>query len=109
MIRRPPRSTLFPYTTLFRSPRGRGEAPGVGHRVTGLGEPDPSERRRVAVLDDDEALGDAVAQDVLCRPGHRPARLAAAEDHDARATRIQLEMGPDERRRGTGGDGRPPD
>src|SRR3712207_7831790 len=24
MIRRPPRSTLFPYTTLFRSPRGRG-------------------------------------------------------------------------------------
>src|SRR5438128_7445434 len=27
MIRRPPRSTLFPYTTLFRSPRGLGEAP----------------------------------------------------------------------------------
>src|SRR3712207_8676169 len=25
MIRRPPRSTLFPYTTLFRSLRGRGE------------------------------------------------------------------------------------
>src|SRR5256885_5625723 len=24
MIRRPPRSTLFPYTTLFRSLRGRG-------------------------------------------------------------------------------------
>src|SRR6267142_5246724 len=24
MIRRPPRSTLFPYTTLFRSNRGRG-------------------------------------------------------------------------------------
>src|SRR2546430_6802932 len=32
MIRRPPRSTLFPYTTLFRSPRdasGRGNG-GVG-------------------------------------------------------------------------------
>src|SRR5256885_12935841 len=30
MIRRPPRSTLFPYTTLFRSPlslRGRGTTP----------------------------------------------------------------------------------
>ena len=27
MIRRPPRSTLFPYTTLFRS----GEAPGTNH------------------------------------------------------------------------------
>src|SRR3712207_8690602 len=27
MIRRPPRSTLFPYTTLFRSPRGTPRAP----------------------------------------------------------------------------------
>src|SRR5689334_24069024 len=26
MIRRPPRSTLFPYTTLFRSPRVHGRA-----------------------------------------------------------------------------------
>src|SRR5260221_6616363 len=26
MIRRPPRSTLFPYTTLFRSEEGNGEA-----------------------------------------------------------------------------------
>src|SRR5260370_17364283 len=25
MIRRPPRSTLFPYTTLFRSPRGTSD------------------------------------------------------------------------------------
>src|SRR3990172_7066704 len=29
MIRRPPRSTLFPYTTLFRSGRDRG-LPGAG-------------------------------------------------------------------------------
>src|SRR5690348_18175622 len=27
MIRRPPRSTLFPYTTLFRSPRPVGQGP----------------------------------------------------------------------------------
>src|SRR5258706_8654350 len=27
MIRRPPRSTLFPYTTLFRSCRGSGMSP----------------------------------------------------------------------------------
>src|SRR5256886_17279315 len=27
MIRRPPRSTLFPYTTLFRSPRSRVPQP----------------------------------------------------------------------------------
>src|SRR6266516_5756366 len=26
MIRRPPRSTLFPYTTLFRSPRGKSRS-----------------------------------------------------------------------------------
>src|SRR3712207_8326106 len=26
MIRRPPRSTLFPYTTLFRSPNGAGKS-----------------------------------------------------------------------------------
>src|SRR2546430_9192730 len=30
MIRRPPRSTLFPYTTLFRSPGGRRPCPGRG-------------------------------------------------------------------------------
>src|SRR2546422_1979015 len=36
MIRRPPRSTLFPYTTLFRSHEGGGappEQPGVTHRA----------------------------------------------------------------------------
>src|SRR3712207_7183547 len=39
MIRRPPRSTLFPYTTLFRSRRGEllqpeaGLAPGVAEPV----------------------------------------------------------------------------
>src|SRR2546427_1838343 len=41
MIRRPPRSTLFPYTTLFRSPRARvgvklvAEA-GVGRVAAGV-------------------------------------------------------------------------
>src|SRR2546427_5027957 len=34
MIRRPPRSTLFPYTTLFRSP---ARQPGGGAGVIGLG------------------------------------------------------------------------
>src|SRR5258707_5739341 len=31
MIRRPPRSTLFPYTTLFRSAGGQRPAGGQGH------------------------------------------------------------------------------
>src|SRR3712207_7692178 len=34
MIRRPPRSTLFPYTTLFRSPVGLQE--GLGGEVLGV-------------------------------------------------------------------------
>src|SRR5207245_9936118 len=44
MLRRPPRSTLFPYTTLFRSPRGhldrrlpgRHDGPGPDHPAGGL-------------------------------------------------------------------------
>src|SRR3989454_254425 len=39
MIRRPPRSTLFPYTTLFRSPRGRR-----GARAPPQAEPPPGGR-----------------------------------------------------------------
>src|SRR5436309_9979017 len=39
MIRRPPRSTLFPYTTLFRSPAARDDHParmaGAGAHVQG--------------------------------------------------------------------------
>src|SRR2546429_214221 len=37
MIRRPPRSTLFPYTTLFRSP-GRRRAGAVAHPARALAE-----------------------------------------------------------------------
>src|SRR5256885_11587968 len=33
MIRRPPRSTLFPYTTLFRSPPGADHAGAVDQQV----------------------------------------------------------------------------
>src|SRR5947207_14763011 len=44
MIRRPPRSTLFPYTTLFRShPLGRDPAV---HRDPGCGDPRHDLRRR---------------------------------------------------------------
>src|SRR5690554_7667686 len=39
MIRRPPRSTLFPYTTLFRSPAGTGKTyTGVALAVKALKE-----------------------------------------------------------------------
>src|SRR5690348_17704266 len=54
MLRPPPRSTLFPYTTLFRSGAGRGTAPAAGeHR--GLGRACPA--RGARDLDDpDHAL-----------------------------------------------------
>src|SRR4051812_49563815 len=41
MIRRPPRSTLFPYTTLFRSPRRRAAShpPGGMPRDIGMSTP----------------------------------------------------------------------
>src|SRR2546430_12008045 len=44
MIRRPPRSTLFPYTTLFRSVLRSGAAPGVA----GTLDPSLPTRRRGA-------------------------------------------------------------
>src|SRR3712207_8951775 len=45
MIRRPPRSTLFPYTTLFRSPEGDGDA--EGYKGVALA---PRERAELAAL-----------------------------------------------------------
>src|SRR2546430_10387021 len=44
MIRRPPRSTLFPYTTLFRSPRARARA--ARHRLHARGPPPDSRAHR---------------------------------------------------------------
>src|SRR2546426_6469714 len=50
MIRRPPRSTLFPYTTLFRSvPRVRADADHRGRHLGG----------RVADLEADDVLAPA--------------------------------------------------
>src|SRR5260221_14125635 len=46
MIRRPPRSTLFPYTTLFRSPLKRAPKPnGLPRRGRPYREETASERR----------------------------------------------------------------
>src|SRR3712207_7749826 len=42
MIRRPPRSTLFPYTTLFRSPVTQGGCGGRGGRRETGGDAGPT-------------------------------------------------------------------
>src|SRR3712207_6982593 len=63
MIRRPPRSTLFPYTTLFRSRPGCGQGPVERHEA--LRRPDlPVPVRRRA-----EADPGRVARQQRRRPG----------------------------------------
>src|SRR3712207_8208883 len=54
MIRRPPRSTLFPYTTLFRS-QETGDLQAAGCDEGDEGIPD-------SVADDDDALGEALRE-----------------------------------------------
>src|SRR2546427_6651461 len=96
MIRRPPRSTLFPYTTLFRSLRARQEvpaqverepgsplaAPGVGH-AAGPRSPPPARgsrvRHPVSTLEwscGGHALGGPVKRDVV-----KAAVLPATPEH----------------------------
>src|SRR6478609_10310524 len=54
MIRRPPRSTLFPYTTLFRAgqdrARARGPGPCAGRPRPGRSEEHTSELQSLAYL-----------------------------------------------------------
>src|SRR2546426_7407015 len=47
MIRRPPRSTLFPYTTLFRSPWDAAivDKPGLGKILIGRGAVNQKDRK----------------------------------------------------------------
>src|SRR3712207_7832011 len=74
MIRRPPRSTLFPYTTLFRSAGRLARLPGVD------GE-DPL--RRPAVPSSGLAAGDGRAGDP-----RRLRHFRAADDRDRKSTRL---------------------
>src|SRR5256885_9115973 len=57
MIRRPPRSTLFPYTTLFRSKLRRA---GGGWDALGGGERHVAERALLVDLHDGDRLVDRV-------------------------------------------------
>src|SRR2546426_3550678 len=63
MIRRPPRSTLFPYTTLFRSPRGARPLADRSGGVQRSGAPDPG------------GAGDEQAAPSAGRPDRKSTRL----------------------------------
>src|SRR5215813_15468542 len=69
MIRRPPRSTLFPYTTLFRS-RHR---PRLQRDVLPAGPPHPGPQRRIAA-DDALARSEEHTSELQSRP-HLVCRL----------------------------------
>src|SRR3712207_704816 len=56
MIRRPPRSTLFPYTTLFRSADARGARDRVRRRYERIGAVVEVEHRALGALEDDVAV-----------------------------------------------------
>src|SRR5260370_20158276 len=49
MIRRPPRSTLFPYTTLFRSVRTENGTPNTEHRTPNTHRPRGRRARGVSL------------------------------------------------------------
>src|SRR5258705_5677404 len=52
MIRRPPRSTLFPYTTLFRSCKYAAHSPSKAtHRTTGVANRDSQSDRALMSID----------------------------------------------------------
>src|SRR3712207_7772670 len=80
MIRRPPRSTLFPYTTLFRSRQRLPEEPVVLPRLHGRRAAPLGRRRRCAARDD--------------RPGREGLRLGRGAAHlravraDRKSTRL---------------------
>src|SRR2546425_5224191 len=65
MIRRPPRSTLFPYTTLFRSSLTRSCGPRLGAGSPSAGGPLPSPRNGASLT------GAEPRQRILARFAHR--------------------------------------
>src|SRR3712207_7730111 len=70
MIRRPPRSTLFPYTTLFRSDDDAGEHPG-----------DALDGAEQGALDEAADLGDHVPRVVGEVDEGDPEALLRSEEH----------------------------
>ena len=76
-----------------QQPGGGREPARVGDRMTGLRELDPLAGQTVGVLDHDEPVADAIAEDRLQRARHRRAGLAGAEhDHPASVAQLEAEI-----------------
>src|SRR3989442_10077078 len=72
MIRRPPRSTLFPYTTLFRSCRPAAQRRHPREQLPVEDEPDHR-------LDDEQDHPDRLALEVAHLPHDHPPRVRSEE------------------------------
>src|SRR3712207_8264323 len=91
MIRRPPRSTLFPYTTLFRSSArsggGAGSLGGAEHGarpgVAGVGAAAPRERPR--------RCGDAAASSAVARSRRSEEHTSELQSRQYLVCRLLLE------------------
>src|SRR2546430_11965664 len=88
MIRRPPRSTLFPYTTLFRSdsiaPRFKTRPGGytrIVHVQNRVGDNAP-----MAIL---ELVEKSKAEDKPAEPEKKPAKKAAKAEPSAKAEKAE--------------------
>src|SRR3712207_8977293 len=79
MIRRPPRSTLFPYTTLFRSLVDRGDpAPAVSPRPREREREDAPRRARGQRLQRDARVGCELAVAARGEPAGQLAHVVGA-------------------------------
>src|SRR2546426_11079248 len=93
MIRRPPRSTLFPYTTLFRSAGIAGGEGKVGSLRSGDGDAGEVQRRVPVVGQRDVLRGAGGAHALLTERaasggerGSRGRHTGASQGHRLRAT-----------------------
>src|SRR2546422_3206869 len=97
MIRRPPRSTLFPYTTLFRSPRARLVGPGGpdDHAEARVDEPPAQKQEEEEQRQDDVVERRRVSQ--VDEPGELATRLerhpVVAAVGDRKSTRLNSSHG----------------
>src|SRR5256885_7007461 len=77
MIRRPPRSTLFPYTTLFRSPNPR-RLDGVERELSAF---QPERRGKHCAGPRHHRRGDARLDEFLRPPRQHPQPQLRSEEH----------------------------
>src|SRR5260221_7495566 len=93
MIRRPPRSTLFPYTTLFRSTAGRRGA--VAELAVGVVAPAPEgvigQRRTGELLARSHCGGGAYADHTLRCWGRSEEHTSELQSHSDLVCRLLLE------------------